>query len=184
MCKHHHCHSYHPKTLLCGSGVVSLKGARKSSSRANSNDIYNSSLVLKCSSPFTKWPRLLAFLLLPLPIIYNIYTKNTIFAKQQCLLMPSCLISLLEMPYLLNLLIHLVKLDSSFKSSSDASSLVNPSPTSYCRQISYTPSIPSYWSGDSIKSCIHKENVKGENFAHFSFPTQSFTKLSQSGTFI
>lgn len=86
---------------------------------ANSNDIHTS-LVLRCSSPLTKRPRHLAFLLLSL---------STVLLKEQCFSTPSCLISLPEMASLSSLLIHLVKLYSSFKSSSDASSLVNPSTT-------------------------------------------------------
>lgn len=95
---------------------------------ANSSDIHTS-LVLKCSSPFTKRPRHLAFLLLSFSIIYNLYTKNTILLKEQCFPMSSCLISLPEMASLSSLLIYLEKLYSSFKSSSDASSLINPSTT-------------------------------------------------------
>lgn len=106
---------------------------------ANSNDIHTS-LVLKCSSPLTKRPRHLAFLLLSLSIIYNLYTKNTILLKEQCFSMPSCLISLPEMASLSSLLIHLVKLYSSFKSSSDVSSLVNLSTTYHPGQnSSYLP---------------------------------------------
>lgn len=92
---------------------------------ANSNDIYPFISPQMFRVPSQKRPRLLAFLLLSLSIIYNLYTKNTILLKGQCFSMPSCLISLPEMASLSSLLIPLEKLCSSFKSSSDASSLIN-----------------------------------------------------------